>query len=84
MSVISTIFSDDASNNPATDQDEPASHYQDLKNELYKQPEPQLLNETDVTTVESFETEPTTIPPETGTTLTMDTTTSGPTTTTNH
>ena len=69
---------------PTTDQNEPASHYEDLKNELYKQPEPQLLNETGVTTVELFETEPTTIPPETGTTLTMDTTTSGPTTTTVH
>ena len=62
---------------------QPALHDQDLKNEHYKQSE-LFLGDVEVTTAELLNTEPTTIPPETGTTLTMDTTTSGPTTTTNH
>ena len=64
---------------PATEYLE-ASHYQDLKNQHYNQPESLL----ETGTAEPIDTEPTTIPPETGTTITMDTTTSGPTTTTIH
>ena len=72
-----------------TDHYQEASHYQDLKNEHYGQSEwagssEWVFEGAEVSTVQSFDTEPTTIPPETGTTITMDTTTSGPTTTTVH
>ena len=66
---------------PATEYLE-ASHYQELKNQHYNQPESLLETTKEPGTAKPLDTEPTTIPPETGTTITMDTTTSGPTTTT--
>ena len=84
------LFSADVPNAALpTDHYQEASHYQDLKNEHYGQFEWAGTSEwvfegAEDSTNQSFDTEPTTIPPETGTTITMDTTTSGPTTTTVH